>query len=67
MRDGLVPLSAKAYKSSIICDSKPQGGGIYSKATKSTTILRRSSALPTQPDFTSPKKSSHTSMAFMSA
>ena len=39
LRDNFVPLSGKAYKSSVISDYKPQGGGIYSKATKSYTIL----------------------------
>ena len=65
IRENFVPLSGKDYKSSTIADYKPQGGGIYSKATKSTTILRHSST-NSATLARSPIKN-HTSMGMMSA
>ncbi len=66
IRENFKPLSGKEYKSSTITDYKPQGGGIYSKATKSTTILRHSTTNAAASLTRSPMKNgNHTSMGVM--
>ena len=63
IRDNFKPLKGDAYKSRDIIGNKPQGGGIYPKATKSTTILRMTT--PSKQDYASPARPSAGSMSFL--
>ena len=65
IRDNFVPLKGDAYKSKDIISNKPQGGGIYPRATKSTTVLRIQGTPNRNNDYLSPARPCATNMSFL--